>query len=250
MSGAQAAVLAGGLATRLGRRARRRPKFLLPVAGRPFAAWVLERLRACGFAEVILCIGHLGEAIVEFVGDGSAFGLKVRYSHDGPELLGTGGALQRAVPLLAPLTLITYGDSFLPFDYAAPLRDLERHRSARGTMAVFRNDDRFDRSNVRIEGELCVAYRKRDRDAPPDPNLRYVDYGALALRREAIASCQHVPPFGLDRLQAELARQGRLRALLVKERFYEVGSAQGLAALDEELRHRFRRLPHRDPRGT
>lgn len=232
MTGWQAVVLAGGLATRLGDRTRRCPKFLLPVAGRPFAAWLLHRLAACGFSEVVLCVGHLGEAIREFVGTGAQFGLTVRFADDGPTLLGTGGALRSAVPLLAPLTLVTYGDSFLPFDYASPLRDLEQHPEASGTLAVFRNDNRLDRSNVRVEGELCLEYRKPRRSDPPDPTLRDIDYGAMALRRDALATLDPAPPFGLERLQSALARQGSLRALRVAERFYEIGSEEGLADLE------------------
>ena len=235
MTADQAIVLAGGLATRLGERTVQIPKFLLPVAGRPFAAWLLDRLRACGFADVVLCIGHLGDAIRELVGDGSPFGLRVRYSDDGEQLLGTGGALRQAVHLLAPLSLVTYGDSFLPFDYASPLRDLERHPAAGGTLAVYRNENRFDRSNVRVEGNRCTEYRKVPPTLPPDPTLRDIDYGAMAIRRDALLSLDHATPFALGKLQSALAEQGQLRALRVHERFYEVGSNEGLAALEAEL---------------
>jgi NDP-sugar pyrophosphorylase family protein len=231
----QAVVLAGGLATRLGERTRRLPKFLLPVAGRPFAAWLLERLRRSGFSEVVLCIGHLGAEIRDLLGDGSAFGLTLRYSDDGEQLLGTGGALRQALGLLAPRTLVTYGDSFLPFDYQAPLRDLEQHPEAAGTLAVYRNDNRFDRSNVRVVGDRCVEYRKTPRHEPPDPSLRDIDYGAMALCRSAIEATDLEPPFGLERIQAALAASGTLRAYRAERRFFEIGSAEGLAALEAEL---------------
>ena len=90
----QAAILAGGLATRLAERPRDTPKALLPIAGRPFLAWQLEAIARSGFSEVIVCIGHLGDRIREFLGDGAAFGVTVAYSEDGPRLLGTGGALR------------------------------------------------------------------------------------------------------------------------------------------------------------
>ena len=134
----QAVILAGGLGTRMLPRTERVPKILLPVAGRPFAAWLLERLAAAGFTEALLCVAHLGDAVRSEVGDGRAYGIRVRYADEGPTLLGTAGALRRALPDLAESFLVTYGDSFLPFDYAAPLEDLAAHAEAAGTMAVFR----------------------------------------------------------------------------------------------------------------
>lgn len=233
--GPQAVILAGGQATRLGNRTRSLPKFLVPVAGRPFGAWVLDQLASCGISEVVLCIGHLGAAIRAFVADGARFGLRVRYSDDGPRLLGTAGALVLAKPLLAPTFLVTYGDSYLPFDYRAPLRDLEQHPGALGTLAVYRNDNRFDRSNVRVDGATVAEYRKTSPDQPADAELRDIDYGAMALRREALALIEAARPAGLERLQGALARQGLLRALRVERRFYEIGSEAGLAELDREL---------------
>ena len=231
----QAVILAGGLGTRMLPLTERVPKILLPVAGRPFAAWLLSRLAAAGFDEALLCIAHLGEMIRDEVGDGSASGIAVRYADEGPSLLGTAGALRRALPDLAPTFLVTYGDSFLPFDYAAPLADLALHAGAQGTMAVFRNDDRWDRSNTQIEGESVVRYEKRARDAAHDPAIDHIDYGAIALRREVIAALPEGVPLGLDAVQRDLAARGLLRALPAPRRFFEIGSPEGLADLEAEL---------------
>src|SRR4051812_26131089 len=124
MEDMQAVILAGGLATRMRPRTLTSPKFLLPVAGRPFGAWVLERLSSCGYSRALLLIAHLGDQIRATIGDGKAFGIDVRYSDEGDQLLGTAGAIRRASSELAPEFLVTYGDSYLPFDYAGPLRML------------------------------------------------------------------------------------------------------------------------------
>jgi N-acetyl-alpha-D-muramate 1-phosphate uridylyltransferase len=249
--GRQVVILAGGLGTRLGKRAADTPKFLLPVAGRPFAHWLLEALAAAGLRQVVLCIGHLGQAIRAELGDGARFGLELDYSEDGPRLLGTAGALRRAARRLAPSFLVTYGDSYLPFDYAAPLRDLEAHPEALGTLAVYRNRDRYDRSNVRITGELVAEYRKSARDAPSDPRFEDIDYGAMALRREAVIALDPDVPASLGQLQAELARRGLLRALRADGCFFEIGSEQGLARLERELSSRVRgSAGRRDPQDT
>jgi NDP-sugar pyrophosphorylase family protein len=231
----QAVVLAGGLGTRMLPRTERVPKFLLPVAGRPFGAWLLERLAAHGFGEALICVGHLGHLVRDEIGDGAAFGLRVRYVDEGERLRGTAGALRLALPELEPTFLVTYGDSWLPFDYAAPLRDLAAHPEALGTMAVYSNADAFDASNSEVAGELVVRYQKRKADEPRDPRLDHIDYGATALRREVVAALPPDAVLGLDRIQAELAAEGRLRAHVATERFFEIGSESGLRDLEARL---------------
>ena len=229
----QVVILAGGMAARLGPRTKTTPKALLPIAGRPFLAWQLEAIARSGYHDVLLCIGHFGEQIQEFLGDGAAFGVAVTYSQDGPHLLGTGGALRRALDFLAPRFLVTYGDSYLPFDYGAPLRDLAAHPEALGTMSVFENAGAWDASNTEVRGELVARYEKGAKDSA----LRYIDYGAIALAREAIAARESDTVFGLDAVQAALAQQGRLRAYIAPERFYEIGSERGIHDLETKLTH-------------
>lgn len=228
----QAVILAGGLATRMRPITLTIPKSLIEVAGRPFVAWQLEAIARDGYDRVLLCIGHLGEQIQAEVGDGSAFGLTVEYSADGPRLLGTAGALRRALPLLEDAFLVTYGDSYLPFDYAAPLADLGAHPEALGTMSVFENHGRWDASNTRVEGDWVTRYEKGTRDE----SLTFIDYGAMALRREVVAALPADEPLGLDSVQSDLARRGRLRAYVARERFFEIGSEAGLAELEKRLK--------------
>jgi NDP-sugar pyrophosphorylase family protein len=231
MSALQAVILAGGRATRLGDATRSTPKALLPVAGRPFLAWQIERLAAAGFGDLLVLTGHLGDSIASFLGDGSAFGVRARTLSDGPELLGTAGALRRALDALDEDFLVTYGDSYLPFDYSAPLGDLRAHPNALGTMSVFPNAGRWDASNTLVGGELVVRYEK----GSTDPSLDHIDYGAIALRRSVVAEIPAGVPRGLDQVQADLARRGALRAYVAPKRFYEIGSPEGLAELDRLL---------------
>jgi NDP-sugar pyrophosphorylase family protein len=230
----QAVVLAGGLATRMRPRTLTIAKAMLDVAGRPFIDWQLEKLRACGFNDVVLCVAHLGEQIEAHVGAGERFGVRVRYSNEGPTLLGTAGALRVALPMLDPTFLVTYGDSYLPFDYGEPLRVLRAHDDCDGVMSVFLNGGRWDSSNVVVDptGTRVARYEK----GKNDPAFDHIDYGAIALRRTVIEPLPAGERHGLEAIQEALARTGRMRAVVAKERFYEIGSPEGLLALDTRLR--------------
>ncbi|HYQ45487.1 MAG TPA: NTP transferase domain-containing protein [Polyangiaceae bacterium] len=229
----QAIVLAGGLGTRLGARTRDLPKALIQIAGRPFLAWLVEALARSGYRQLVMCIGHYGEQIIDYLGTGAAFGVEVSYSKDGDRLLGTGGAIRQALGrnLLAESFLVTYGDSYLPFDYAGPLRDLDAHPEALGTMSVFENHGAWDASNCRIGRGLVLRYEK----GVQDPALTHIDYGAIALRRSVIAETPSDVAFGLDSIQHDLAKAGQLRAYEAFERFYEVGSELGISDLEKKL---------------
>jgi N-acetyl-alpha-D-muramate 1-phosphate uridylyltransferase len=206
------------------------PKVLLPVAGKPFLDWQLGRLRACGYFDVVLCIAHLGDQVVAYAGDGARFGMRIRYAHEGEALLGTGGALRQAVALLEDTFLITYGDSYLPFDYAAPLQLLRASDDAEGVMSIYRNASRYDASNVRASDTWVLAYEK----GTQDPAFDFIDYGALALRRRVVEAI--LPGHsGLEAVQKDLASRGKMRAVIAEKRFFEVGSINGLADLEQYL---------------
>jgi MurNAc alpha-1-phosphate uridylyltransferase len=207
------------------------PKSMLPVAGRPFIEWQLERLVNAGLRDIVMCIAYLGEQIRAHVGDGARFGARVQWSSEGPELLGTAGAVRRALPLLDASFLVTYGDSYLPFDYAEPLRILRAHDDCDGVMAIFRNAGQWDASNVVSDGAWVLRYEK----GTGDPAFDHIDYGATALRRTLVSELSDGERFGLDSLQRDLAARRRLRACVAHERFYEIGSPNGLAELDRYL---------------
>jgi MurNAc alpha-1-phosphate uridylyltransferase len=223
MSRLSVAILAGGLATRLGALACDSPKCLLEVAGRPFIHHQLALLRDHGVANVVLCIGNLGEKVVEMVGDGAAFGLKVAYSFDGPELKGTAGALRRALPLLDSPFFVLYGDSYLECDYKA----IQKAHEAAGKlslMTVFRNDGRWDTSNVEFDDGQIFAYDKSHRSA----RMRHIDYGLGIFDHRAIEAVPEIGSADLALVYQRLLGAGQLAGFEVSQRFYEIGSVAGL----------------------
>jgi N-acetyl-alpha-D-muramate 1-phosphate uridylyltransferase len=224
------AILAGGLATRMGSITQKMPKALLDIAGRPFAERQLDLLKSHGIARAVFCVGHFGEQIESALGDGGRLGMHLAYSYDGPQLLGTGGALRRALPLLGEAFLVLYGDSYLDCPY-------ERIERALGTsgkpalMTVCHNENRWDKSNILFQDGRIILYDKKNRT----PEMQHIDYGLGAFRAEALAGYPDDCNFDLERVYRDLLAKDLLAGFEVSERFYEIGSAAGL----EELRNYF-----------
>ena len=225
------AILAGGLATRLRPLTETIPKTLVSVADEPFLAHQLRLLRSHGFRQAVLCVGHLGEMIQQQFGAGSVHGIHLRYSFDGPKLLGTGGALKRALPLLGDRFVVLYGDSYLPMDYAAAVRTFEAS-GLPGLMTVFHNQGRWDTSNVVFADGTIRTYDKKERH----PEMQHIDYGLGILRADTLAAYPDDTLLDLADVYRDLSRAGRLAGYEVRHRFYEIGSRQGLAELDALLR--------------
>jgi MurNAc alpha-1-phosphate uridylyltransferase len=224
------AILAGGLATRMRPVTERIPKALIEVAGRPFVEHQLRLLQREGVRKVVLCVGYLGEMIEAVIGDGSRFGISVSYSFDGERLLGTGGALRRALPLLGQHFFVLYGDSYLDIAYA-PVQATYRDSGLPALMTVFRNEGRWDTSNVLFDGSQVVRYDKRH----PTPDMKFIDYGLGVLSSDLFDVAKE-EVFDLSDLYAGLAGEGRLAGFEETQRFYEIGTPSGLAEADSHLR--------------
>ena len=218
------AILAGGLAKRLRPVTETIPKALVEVAGQPFIFRQLDYLRGQGVSRVVLCVGFLGEQIEAIVGDGAACGLSVSYSQDWPTLMGTGGALRQALPLLDSQFLVLYGDSYLPIDFASVERAF-LNSGQPALMTVQRNADQWDKSNVLFVDNVIVEYNKR----APTPSMRHIDYGLSAISAQVLADENTTGPFDLADIYHRLSLSGQLAGYEVHERFYEIGSHKGLA---------------------
>ena len=223
------AILAGGLATRLRPITGKIPKSLVEIAGEPFLAHQLRLLHSRGIRRAVLCVGHLGEMIERDFGNG-AFGVELRYSFDGPTLLGTGGAIRQALPLLGETFFVLYGDSYLPIDYAA-VAAAWKTSGQPALMTVFRNEGAWDTSNVEFTDGRIVRYDKHERT----PAMRHIDYGLSVFTALVFADRPAGAAFDLADLQRDLVAQGRMAGHEVRERFYEVGSHSGLADINQLL---------------
>ena len=224
------AILAGGLATRLRPLTDRVPKSLLEIAGRPFIFHQLDMLRNEGVDRVVLCVGHLGEQIRAVVGDGRSHGIAIDYSFDGDGLLGTGGALRRALPVLGAAFFVLNGDSYL----RCPLARIQSAFEASGRpalMTVLRNDNRWERSNVLYQNGEIIEYDKHS----PRADMAHVDFGLSVLSSAVFTPYAAAKVIDLADICRDLSRSGLLAAFEVSERFYEIGSLQGIADTEEFL---------------
>ncbi len=225
------ALLAGGMATRLRPITEKIPKLLVEVAGEPFFSHQLRLLKKSGLTKLVLCVGYLGEMIVEQYGDGANWGVHIDYVFDGPTLLGTGGALIKALPKLGDAFYVLYGDSFLPVDYLAVGRRFLASGKL-GLMTVFENYERYDASNVEYAGGEIRSYSKVNRTAA----MHHIDYGLGAFKAAAFNGFSRDTVVDLASVQTALVARHQLTGCEIIERFYEIGSHAGLNELDTLLR--------------
>jgi len=231
------AVLAGGLATRLRPLSKTIPKSLIEVAGQPFAVHQIELLKAHGLSRIVFCVGYMGERIQFDLGTGRRWGVKLDYVFDGPKLLGTGGALCRALPLLGSAFFVLYGDSYLECDYAKIERAFE-DSGKQGLMTVLRNENRWDRSNVKFSNGCILGYEKRK----PADDMQHIDFGLGILRATVFEAYPEDLPLDLATIYQDLLKRGELVGFEVLDRFYEIGSLAGL----EETRNYLSRKLNRE----
>lgn len=232
----QCVILMGGLGTRIRERAGPLPKALIPILGKPFVFYQLEWLARQGVRQAVLAVGYGGAAITEAVGDGSRFGLSVVYADEGEALRGTGGALRfiADLELLEPGFFVLYGDSYLPVELS-PIWKASGNGQV-PTMAVLRNQGKWDKSNVVFRDGELILYDK----SVPDPRalgMEYIDYGISVLTRDTIV--EGIAPAAvadLAGLLKQLSLERRLRGYEVFERFYEIGSPQGLDDFETYIR--------------
>jgi NDP-sugar pyrophosphorylase family protein len=222
-------ILAGGMAMRLKELSRYTPKSLIPIGGVPFIFHQLRLLKKNNIDRVVLCVGHMGEQIERAVGDGVDCGLNVVYSHDGPSPLGTGGAIAKALSLLSDNFMTLYGDSYLDVDYVKIFQYFLESAKL-GLMTVYKNQNRYDKSNVIFEDGEVKLYDKKSHV----PSMEYVDYGLTCFNKTVFENVP-VESFDLSDVLHDLSVKRELSAFEIKERFYEIGSVEGIRELENHV---------------
>lgn len=219
----QIVILCGGLATRIKPITKKIPKSMVLIQGKPFLWHQINLLKKNGIYDIVLCIGYKGEQIEKYFGGGGKFGVNIQYSKDGKKLLGTGGAIKKAEPLLEDIFLTMYGDSYLPFDFQKAI-DFFKKSNTMGLMAVFKNTDWHESSNVEVGNNLVKSYSKKRKTK----EMKYLDYGLSIFKKEAL---QYIPKnkfYDLSELHKTVVKKKELLAYIAKQRPCEIGSFKGL----------------------
>ncbi len=233
----QVAVLMGGLGTRLGTYTKQCPKPLVDVCGKPFFHYQLTLMAGQGFRKFLFLLGYKADMIEDYFGDGSAYGVSVRYCYDGKELLGTGGAIRRALPYLEDDFLLLYGDSFMDIDFSESLHRYEegKRHGAKALMTVLYNHNQYDKSNVIMREGRLVLYDKEH----PVSEMNAIDYGACIYEKSVFETFEENVKFDVSKVQNVLTQKEEMVPHVVTRRFYEIGSPESLKEFTEYVRYRF-----------
>lgn len=235
----RAMILAAGRGERMRPLTDRLPKPLLEVGGRPLIEWHLIALARAGITEVVINLSWLGAAIPAALGDGARFGLRLRYSDEGPVALETGGGIFRALPLLGPAPfLVVNGDVWTDYDFAQ-LPPLDDHALA--ALVLVPNPPQHPRGDFALQprasgGHPAVADVVTDpaRLEAPGAPPRHTYSGIGVYRPEFFEGCVD-GRFPLLPLLRRAGATGRLRGLLYQGLWSDVGTPQRLRELDDRL---------------
>ena len=219
----QAVVLAGGVGTRLRPLTNDIPKPMVPIGGKAFLEHTINLLKRNSVDDLVICLGYRGEIIRSYFGDGQSFGIRIRYSEDGDQLVGTAGSLRKAASLLSDRFFITFGDAYPILDYKAAWNYfLQTGKIA--LMVVWKNSDKYGRSNTVVRDGLVTLYSKKERTE----SMQYIEFGVTFMEKRVIELIPNEYPVDLEVLYRQLIAKKEMAALEVEQRIYDIGSPEGL----------------------
>jgi mannose-1-phosphate guanylyltransferase len=192
----QALILAGGEGTRLRPLTSTVPKPVVPLVDRPFITYMLEWLKRHGVDDVVMSCGYMASGVRNVLGDGTQFGLRIRYVEE-PRPLGTGGAVKFAQPLLDERFLMLNGDVLTDMDLTAQIAQHER-TGARATIALIAVEDPSRYGLVRIDAERRVEeFLEKPSSDQIDTDL--INAGAYVLEREVLDALEPEVNISIER---------------------------------------------------
>ena len=224
-----AVILAGGKAKRLKEITRETPKSLVKFNNKPFLYYQLKLLKKNKIKNVILCTGHYSSQIENYIKT-LKIGINVSISKDGNKLLGTGGALLKVSKKLKKNFFLIYGDSYLPTNFQK-ISKLFKMNSFDIMISVYKNRNLFDKSNISIKDNQII-YKKNIKNK----NFIYIDYGLCVIGNKAKKYFPKKKVFDLSNLFYNLSKKKKLSFTIVKERFYEIGSFNGIKDFKKYLK--------------
>lgn len=211
-------ILCGGKATRLNNLTKKVPKSLLPIGDKVFLDLQINYFLKNGIKEIIFCVGHFGDQIQSYV-ETNYKSLNARFSFDDSNFSGTGGALKKASNKIEKPFFVTYGDSLLSVDLKLLSKKFDPNKGP--LMCIYKNDNKFDKSNCKISSGNLI-YKKNN----ADNSFNFIDYGIGVYKNEHFKGFRN--SFDLSETQEYFSKEKLLQFYIASERFYEIGSIEGL----------------------
>ena len=231
----QVVILLGGMATRLRPITRNIPKAMIIINGRPFLEHQIELLKKNGLKNFVFCVGYKWNLIKEYFGNGNRYNIEIKYSYDGKYLLGTAGAVRKAIKVLDEDFIILYGDTYLQIEYRSLIDYYYKNKSGySGLMSVYKNDNKLDKSNVIYKNGKIIKYDKFHYS----PEMKYIDYGISILKKEVLKALPANKRIDLADVYAELTKKGLMLGYEVFNRFYEIGTQKSLKEFENFIVHK------------
>ncbi len=219
----QAVILAGGRGQRLHPITEKIPKPMVLFHGKPFLEYMIEYLKKEGFTEVILLVGYLHEKITSYFGDGSKFGINIKYSITDINNE-TGPRLEAARSMLDPVFFLTYCDNYCPINTQKAWEHFCSQENTLAQITVYSNIDKFTRDNLRVENGLVSTYDKsRSQD-----NLSGVDIGFSFMHLEVLDLMPNENLNFEKIVYPKLVQEKKMAAYVTHHRYYSVGSLERL----------------------
>ena len=226
----QAAILAGGVGTRLRPLTYTTPKPMVLVNNRPYLEYLIELLKQNGISKVVLLLGYLHEKIVDYFGDGSNFGINMKYSI-GDVSFETGKRIRDAEDLIQNHFLLMYCDNYWPLDLERLLTFHNKNQTV-ATVTVYTNKDNITRNNMYVdENGYVVKYDKSRKDK----NLNGVEIGFFILDKKVL---DLMPDDNLSFEKVvlpQLIKKRQLSGYLTDHRYYSIGSVERISKTEEFL---------------
>jgi D-glycero-D-manno-heptose 1,7-bisphosphate phosphatase len=240
----QAVILAGGQGTRLRPLTLTTPKPLIPIHGKPFAAYLVTLLKNNGIEEIIFLTGYLGEQFPSYFGDGSAFGVSIKYSHSAIED-DTAERIRKAKDLLDEHFLLLYGDNYWPLNLEKLLA-FHKERNTLATVTVYERQDPEKKNNMRVSlnGFVEVYDKKRE-----TPGLNGVDIGFFILSREVLNFLPQENKNFESSVLPQLIDKKQLAGFLTKQPYWGLTDIERLPSVERALNPK-RRVLFLDRDGT
>lgn len=225
----QAVILAGGLGTRLRPLTYTIPKPMVLIKKKPYLEYQIKYLKKGGITDILILVSYLGEQIIKYFGDGSKYGVNIKYSKE-EKPLGTGGALKLAEKYLKEEFLIIYGDSFLPINYNNLIHFYRKHNKS-SLLVAYKND----LNNISVPNNLMIGddflVKKYEKDSR-NTHLEYVESGVLITKKKLISLIPANKPYSLEKtIFPKLIKKGDLIAYITQKRFYDIGTPDRLEAI-------------------